>query len=210
MEREYETMSGIPVKSFYTPSDIANLDYERDIGLPGEYPFTRGVFPAGFRSRPWNLRQVIGVGTAEETNQRIKYLISQGQTALGIVGAVKSGMGSYGYDTDDERTLGFAGKDGVQLDTLADYETLFDGIDLNQISVHLITPSPIALANYIALAQKRGIPLCELRGSMSNAVRPAKECFDIIEFCTKNMPLFNATYIDVRNVREGDALPPRR
>lgn len=208
-KEEYHTMSGIPVKRLYTPLDIAGQDYMRDIGFPGHYPFTRGGFAAGFVSRPWNLRQVIGLGNAEETNQRIKYLLSKGQTALGIVGAVKSGMGRYNFDTDDERTIGFAGKDGVQLDTLLDYEIMLDGVDISKISIHLITSSAIALAMYIAVAEKRGIPLDQLKGSMSNVVRPSKECWDIIEFCARNMPQFNATYIDVRNIREAGCTAPQ-
>jgi methylmalonyl-CoA mutase N-terminal domain/subunit len=151
----------------------------------------------------------VGLGTAEETNQRCRYLLSQGQTALGIVGAVKSAMGGYGYDTDDERTIGFAGKDGVQLDTLADYETLFEGIDLDRTSVHLISPSAVALACYINVCRQRGKELHQIKGSMSNQVRPGRECLDIIEFCARNMPGFNATYIDVRNVREAGCTAPQ-
>ncbi|MDP6510750.1 MAG: methylmalonyl-CoA mutase family protein, partial [Dehalococcoidia bacterium] len=204
----YHTPSGIEVKPLYTPVDVREQDFERDIAFPGQYPYTRGLFPAGFRSRSWNLRQVVGLGTAEETNERCRYLLSQGQTALGIVGAVKSAMGGYGYDTDDERTVGFAGKDGVQLDTLADHETLFDGIDLEKTSVHLISPSAVALACYINVCRKRGIELNLVKGSMSNQVRPGRECLDIIEFCARYMPHFNATYIDVRNVREAGCTAP--
>ena len=205
----YHTPSGIEVKPLYTPVDVREQDFERDIAFPGQYPYTRGLFPAGFRSRSWNLRQVVGLGTAEETNERCRYLLSQGQTALGIVGAVKSAMGGYGYDTDDERTVGFAGKDGVQLDTLADHETLFDGIDLEKTSVHLISPSAVALACYINVCRKRGIELNLVKGSMSNQVRPGRECLDIIEFCARYMPHFNATYIDVRNVREAGCTAPQ-
>ncbi|MEK7847482.1 MAG: methylmalonyl-CoA mutase family protein, partial [Chloroflexota bacterium] len=208
-EAGYHTPSGIEVKPLYTPLDVPGTDYQRDISFPGQYPYTRGLFPAGFRSRAWNLRQVVGLGTAEETNQRCRYLLSQGQTALGIVGAVKSAMGGYGYDTDDERTIGFAGKDGVQIDTLADFETLFEGIDLDTTSVHLITPSAVALACYINLCQKRGKELHQIKGSMSNQVRPGRECLDIIEFCARHMPHFNATYIDVRNVREAGCTAPQ-
>jgi len=206
---EYETLSGIAVKGVYTPLDIAGSDYSRDIAFPGQYPYTRGLFPAGFRSRRWNVRQVVGLGTAEETNQRWKYLLAQGQTALAVVGAVKNAMGGYGYDTDDERTIGFAGKDGIQTDTLYDFETLFDGIDLTKASIHIITSSAMALACYIAVAEQRGIPLSQLRGSMSNQVRPSRECFDIIEYCAQNVPNFNATYIDVRNIREAGCNAPQ-
>ncbi|MBI4730151.1 MAG: methylmalonyl-CoA mutase [Acidobacteria bacterium] len=191
----------LDAKHLYTPLD-APADYARDLGFPGEFPFTRGLFPLGFASRGWNLRQVVGLGTSEETGERIRYLLSQGMTAVGIVGAVKNALGAYGYDTDDERTIGFAGKDGVQVDTLADFETMLDGIDLDRVSLHLITPSAFALACYINVCLTRGKSLAEIKGSMSNHVRAERECFDIAEFCTRAMPRFNATYVDVRNIRE--------
>ncbi len=202
--REYETVSGISVKPVYTPADLAGMDYQRDIGMPGEYPYTRGLFPAGFRTRMWNIRQVTGIGTCEETNERWKYLLSQGMTALAVVG-----LGGYGPESDDERTIGNLGKNDVFADTLYDYETLFDGIDIRKIPIHLITSGPVPLAMYIAIAEKRGIPQSELRGSLSNAVCDDPDVLDTIEYCAKKIPHFNATYVDTRNVREAGCTAPQ-
>jgi methylmalonyl-CoA mutase N-terminal domain/subunit len=196
--QDYSTVSGLPVKPLYTPTDLEDIDYQRDIAFPGQYPYTRGVFPAGYRSRLTNSRQVTGLGTAEETNQRWKFLISQGATALAVV---YSNIG--GYDSDDPQAEGFAGKDGIVVDSLYDYETLFDGIDLRKITVNMIAGSGYALACYLAIAEQQGIPFHELRGSMSNILRNSKDCLDIIEFCAKHVPKFNAGNVDVRNVREG-------
>ena len=174
---------------------------KKDLSYPGQYPYTRGIFPAGYLSRPgnpFNMRQVTGIGTAEETNKRWKYLFSLGARAVAVVGAPHG----WSPDVDDEMTLGFAGKDSLAADTLADMETLFDGIDLREISVHLISGSTTTLAMYIAIAEKQGIDPRELRGSMSNSLRPDRDCIEIIEYCHKNMPLFHSGYIDVRNVRE--------
>ena len=123
--KEYATVSGLPVDPLYTPDELEGTDFHRDISFPGAYPYTRGVFAAGYRTRFGNSRQVTGLGTAEETNQRWKYLISHGATALAVVYNYVGG-----YDADDPRAEGFAGKDGVVLNTLPDYEDLFDGIDL--------------------------------------------------------------------------------
>ncbi|MBW1766596.1 MAG: methylmalonyl-CoA mutase, partial [Deltaproteobacteria bacterium] len=199
-EAEYITFSGTPVKPIYTPLDVKDIDYSHDISFPGQYPFTRGTFPAGFLSRSANIRQVTGYGTAEETNARWKFLLSKGATALSVV--PDDGIG-YRADSDDERVKGLVGAGGVALDTLYDFETLFDGIDMMKYPVHLITMSPYYLSCYIAIAQSRGINLKELRGSMSNGLRNDAECLDIIEYCTKNMPLFNSGYLDMRNTREG-------
>lgn len=196
-EKEHLTSSGLEVKPLYTPLDTKDTDFTTEISFPGQFPYTRGVFPAGHRSRKPNIRQFTGVGTAEETNERWKYLISQGATALAVIGL------QWCYDSDDERRIGFVGKDELVCDTLYDYETLFDGIDLRKYTIHLITGEPFALANYLAIAEKQGIPFNEIRGSMSNILLPIKGCLDIIEFCAKNVPLFNAGYLDVRNTREG-------
>ena len=194
---EHITHSFRSVKPLYTPLDIEGTDYLKDISFPGQHPFTRGVFPGGHRTRSTHIRQVTGVGTAEETNARWKFLLSQGANALSVVG-LRGG----GPDADDERAVGFVGKDEIVADTLYDYETLFDGIDMKQYPVHLITGSAFALANYLVIAEKRGIDFKKLRGSMSNGLRPDKECLDIIEYCAENVPLFNAGYLDMRNTRE--------
>lgn len=207
--KEYTSISGISQKRLYGPADAAGFKYYEDLGFPGFFPFTRGAFPAGYLARRWNIRQVVGLGTAEETNERIKYLISQGQTAIAVVGATKSALGSYPFDTDDERTVGFVGKSGVTLDTLEDWRVLFDGIDLRKISVHLISFSPLALAMYIALCEERGIPLREIRGGQSLQVRTSPLGLDPMEFCLKNIPNFNCVYIDMRNVREAGCTAPQ-
>ena len=196
--QECDTISGLQVKPLYTPLDTASIDFLGDISFPGQYPYTRGLFSAGYRTRKPNIRQVAGIGTAEETNQRWKFLLSQGATALSVVG-----LRGWGPDADEEMAEGLVGKDEVVCDTLYDYQTLFDEIDLRKYPVHLITGSPFALANYIVVAENQGILQAEIRGSMSNALGPHRECLDIIEYCARNMPLFNAGYLDMRNTREG-------
>ena len=199
-ENEHITSSGIHVKPLYTPADITQLDYKRDISFPGQYPYTRGAFSAGHLARSASIRQVTGIGTAEDTNKRWKYLLSNGVTALSFV--KDDGLGCRA-DSDDERVAGMVGKCGVVLDTLYDYETLFDGIDITKYPVHMIAGTAYALASYLIIAKQRGIEYKKLRGSMSNFLRNDNECLDIIEYCSKNVPLFNCGYLDMRNVREG-------
>ncbi len=196
----YTTFSGLPVKPLYSPSDIGEIDFLKDISFPGQFPYTRGVFPAGYLTRGLHIRQVTGLGTAEETNERWKFLLSKGANALSVVPDDASGNRA---DSDDERVQGMVGKGGVALDTLYDYETLFDGIDMAKYPVHMITTNAYGLACYLAIAESRGIEFSELRGSMSNWMRPEIECLDIMEYCARHVPLFNAGYLDMRNVREG-------
>jgi len=198
--KKHQTDSKIELKPLYTPEDIASTDYIEDISFPGHYPYTRGVFAAGHLSRGLNIRQVSGTGTAEDTNKRWKFLLDRGATALSFV--KDDGTGSR-PDSDDDRVKGMVGKCGVVLDTLYDYETLFDGIDITKYPVHMIAGTAYALACYLVIAEKRGIPFETLRGSMSNFMRPENECMDIMEYCTKNVPYFNSGYLDMRNVREG-------
>lgn len=199
-EQQYETLSGLPIKAVYSPSDIAETDFSRELSFPGQYPFTRGVFSAGYLSRSLHIRQVTGLGTAEETNARWKFLISKGVNALSVVPDDGSGNRA---DSDDDRVRGLVGNCGVALDSLYDYQTLFEGIDMMQFSVHMITPNAFALACYLAVAEERGIDLLKLRGSMSNFIRPEAESLDIVEYCARKVPLFNSGYLDMRNVREG-------
>jgi methylmalonyl-CoA mutase N-terminal domain/subunit len=199
-ENEHITSSGFVVKPLYSPKDTAEIDFNKDISFPGQYPYTRGVFPAGYLTRGLHIRQVTGLGTAEETNERWKFLLSRGANALSVVPDDGSGNRA---DSDDDRVRGLVGKGGVALDTLYDFETLFDGIDMLKYPVHMITSNAFALACYLAIAEKRGIDTKYLRGSMSNWIRPEVECLDIIEYCSKNVPLFNSGYLDMRNVREG-------
>jgi len=206
VETRYLTPSGVEVKPLYTPADLEGTDFFRDVSFPGQYPYTRGVFPGGYLSRGLHIRQVTGLGTAEETNRRWKFLLSAGANALSVVPDDGSGNRA---DSDDERVLGLVGKGGVALDTLYDFETLFEGIDMERYPVHMITFNPYALACYVAVALRRGIDLKRLRGSMSNGLRPEPECLDIIEFCAREVPLFNAGYLDMRNVREGGCTAPQ-
>ncbi|MBW1818660.1 MAG: methylmalonyl-CoA mutase, partial [Deltaproteobacteria bacterium] len=131
-DREFRTFSGLPVKPLYSPMDMADMDFKKDIGYPGQYPFTRGVFPAGFLTRGLHIRQVTGFGTAEETNQRWKFLLDHGANALSVVMDDASGNRA---DSDDDRVRGLVGKGGAAMDTLYDYQTLFDGIDMMKYPV---------------------------------------------------------------------------
>ena len=199
------TTSGIPLKATYSPADLEGLDYLRDLGFPGEYPFTRGVSPLGYRSRAWTVRQVMGVGTAQETNQRLKYLIEQGQTGISL-----TGMGYAPFDSRDQRAEGLVGAGGVWIDTLADMETVLDGVDISKISINQTGNSIPAFCMIMAVAEKRGIPLAQLRGTIQNYVLPWGEgpdllgnhYIDIVQYCARHMPNWNHTSISVRNTRE--------
>ncbi len=160
---EYRTGSGLPVERLYTPADIAGTPFD-EIGLPGQYPFTRGPYPTMYRGRLWTMRQIAGYGTGEDTNQRFHYLIAQGQTGLSVDFDMPTLMG---YDSDDPRSLGEVGREGVAVDVLDDVEALFEGIDLERISVSMtINPTAwILLAMYVALAQARGYDLDRLSGT---------------------------------------------
>src|SRR5438445_1017022 len=150
----YVTGSRRPVKRVYTPADLAATAWE-DVGLPGRYPFTRGPYPTMYRGRTWTMRQIAGFGTGAETNRRFQFLIAQGQTGLSVDFDMPTLMG---YDSDHEMSEGEVGREGVAIDTLQDMEALFDGIDLEKISVSMtINPSAwILLAMYVVLAEKRG------------------------------------------------------
>ena len=162
----FTTISGAPVERLYTPADVADLDYERDLGLPGRYPFTRGVHPTGYRGKLWTMRMFAGFGTAEETNARFKYLLDQGQTGLSVAFDMPT---LYGYDTDAPEALGEFGKCGVAISSLADMEVLLDGLPLDQVTTSMTINSPAAIiwAMYIAAAEKRGIPRAALGGTIA-------------------------------------------
>jgi len=161
---QFFTIGDIPVKRVYTAADIAGTPLE-DIGLPGRYPFTRGPYPTMYRSRHWTMRQIAGFGTGEDTNRRFKYLISQGQTGLSTDFDMPTLMG---YDSDHPMSEGEVGREGVAVDTLADMEALYDGIDLEKISVSMtINPTAwILLAMYVAMAKRRGLDLHKLSGTI--------------------------------------------
>ena len=162
--REARTLSGLPVQRVYTPADIADTPFE-EIGLPGQYPFTRGPYPTMYRGRHWTMRQIAGFGTGEDTNGRFRYLIAQGQTGLSVDFDMPTLMG---YDSDDPKSIGEVGREGVAVDTLDDMEALFAGVDLEKISVSMtINPSAwILLSMYVALAESRGLDLNRLSGTV--------------------------------------------
>src|SRR5262245_57718546 len=160
--------SGIPIQRLYTPADLAETAYE-DIGLPGQYPFTRGPYPTMYRGRMWTMRQIAGYGTGEDTNRRFKYLIAQGQTGLSVDFDMPTLMG---YDSDDPRSLGEVGREGVAIDIIDDMEDLFADIDLEKISVSLtINPSAwILFAMYLAVADRRGCDRAKLSGTVQTDI----------------------------------------
>jgi len=166
--QQYFSGSGVPVQRVYTPADIADVPFE-EIGLPGQYPFTRGPYPTMYRGRPWTMRQIAGFGTPAETNQRFQYLIAQGQTGLSVDFDMPTLMG---YDSDSAMSLGEVGREGVAVDVLEDMDKLFEGINLEEISVSMtINPSAwILLAMYIAVARRRGYDLNKLSGTIQNDI----------------------------------------
>jgi methylmalonyl-CoA mutase N-terminal domain/subunit len=213
------TTSGVPINRVYTPQDNESLDYRRDIGLPGEYPYTRGVQPTMYRAKPWTMRMFAGFGTAEDTNKRFKYLLSQGQTGLSTAFDMPT---LYGYDTDHELAAGEFGKCGVAVSSLADMEVLFDGLPLDKIttSMTINSPAPVIWAMYIVNAEKRGFPMASLGGTLQNDIlkeySAQKEFLfppepslrlvtDTIEFGTHHMPRWNTISISGYHIREAGA-----
>ena len=219
-KEQFFTTGDFPVQRVYTAADIDETPLE-DIGLPGRYPFTRGPYPTMYRSRVWTMRQIAGFGTGEDTNERFKYLISQGQTGLSTDFDMPTLMG---YDSDHPMSEGEVGREGVAVDTLADMEALYDGIDLENISVSMtINPSAwILLAMYVALAEKRGLDLNRLSGTIqadilkeymaqkefiypiAPSVRIVRDC---ICFCGRNMKRYNPINISGYHISEAGASP---
>ncbi|MBI3913956.1 MAG: methylmalonyl-CoA mutase, partial [Chloroflexi bacterium] len=161
--------SGIAVKPTYGPADLAQTDYARDIGAPGEFPFTRGIHPLMYRARAWTMRQYAGFGTPQDTNGRFKFLIEHGQNALNVAFDLPTQMG---LDSDDPRAKGEVGRVGMAIDSLRDMEVAFDGIPVDKVSVSLTinAVTPILLAMYLAVAEKQGVPLSEVRGTTQNDI----------------------------------------
>ncbi len=214
-----ENTSGIPIKDFFSPNDVAFIDYEKDIGNPGEYPFTRGLYPTGYRSKLWTMRQYAGFGTADETNQRYKYLLSRGQTGLSVAFDLPTQLG---LDSDNPLSRGEVGKVGVAIDTLYDMERLFDGIPLNKVSTSMTINATaiILLSMYIAVAKKQGVSLNSLRGTIQNDILkeyiargtyifPPRESLELIvetfRFCAKYVPQWNTISISGYHIREAGA-----
>ncbi|SHH67321.1 acyl-CoA mutase large subunit family protein [Halobaculum gomorrense] len=166
-KERFATVSNLEIDDLYTPEDVADIDYDEDLGFPGEEPYTRGPYPTMYRGQTWTMRQFAGFGTAEETNERFHYLTENGQTGLSTAFDMPSLMGK---DSDDPLSDGEVGKEGVAVDTLRDMEILFDGIDIGEVSTSFtINPSaPVVFAMYVALADQKGVPREELRGTFQN------------------------------------------
>src|SRR3954453_6166830 len=209
----FTTMSGEDVKPVYTAADLPELD---QIGLPGQYPYTRGVYESMYRGRLWTMRQFAGFGTAEETNERFRYLLDHGQTGLSTAFDMPSLMG---HDSDHPRSLGEVGREGVALDTLDDMETLFAGIDMGEVSTSMTinAPAAIMLAFYVVAAEEKGIPPERLAGTiqtdiLKEYIAQKEWCFpvdpamrlvtDMIEFCSKRMPRWHPVSISGYHIRE--------
>lgn len=216
---EFLTSSGVPISRVYTPLDVADSDYLRDLSFPGEYPLTRGVYPTMYRARFWTMRQYAGFGTAEQTNQRFKYLLGQGQKGLSVAFDFPTQIG---YDCDHPMSRGEVGKAGVSVSTLRDVEIVFDGISLDKIttSMTINAPATILLAMYVAVGQKQGLEQCKLGGTVQNDVLkeyvargmyiyPPKPSMrmttDIFEYCSQHMARWNTISISGYHIREAGA-----
>jgi len=217
--KEFTTVSGMPIERLYTPMDVEGLDYVRDLGFPGEFPFTRGVYPTGYRGRLWTMRQYAGFGTAEESNQRYKYLLEQGQTGLSVAFDLPTQVG---YDSDHPLAEGEVGKAGVPVSSLKDMEVLFGGIPLGKVSTSMTinATAPQVLAMYFGIAEKQGVALNNVRGTVQNDIlkeyvargtyiyppEPSMRLVtDIIEYCFKNAPNFNTISVSGYHIREAGA-----
>jgi methylmalonyl-CoA mutase N-terminal domain/subunit len=212
---EFSTMSGVPIKPLYTPEDVEG-DFEEKIGYPGEYPYTRGVYPNMYRGRLWTIRQFAGYGSAAETNERFKYLIEHGQNGLSIAFDMPTLMG---LDSDSELSLGEVGTEGVAVDSLEDMERLFDGIDMGRISTSMTinAPAHVLLAMYVVAGEKQGVAPEELTGTNQNDIlkeyiaqkewlfppEPSMQVFkDMLVYATEHMPKWNTVSISGYHIRE--------
>jgi methylmalonyl-CoA mutase, N-terminal domain len=210
----FTTLSGEPVAPVYTPDDVG--PFEERIGFPGEFPFTRGVYPSMYRGRLWTMRQFAGFGTAEETNERFRYLLEHGQTGLSTAFDMPSLMG---HDSDHPRSLGEVGREGVAVDTLDDMETLFSGIPLGDVSTSMTinAPAAVMLAFYVVAAERQGVAPERLRGTiqtdiLKEYIAQKEWCFpiepamrlvtDMVEFCTRRMPRWHPISISGYHIRE--------
>jgi methylmalonyl-CoA mutase, N-terminal domain len=215
-KEDFLNTSGIPVNRLYTALDLAEGDYMSNVGLPGEYPFTRGVQPTMYRGRYWTMRQYAGFASAEESNRRYRFLLDQGQTGLSVAFDLPTQIG---YDSDDEMAIGEVGKVGVAIDSLEDMETLFNKIPLDKVSTSMTINSPAAvlLAMYVAVAEKQGIPADKLRGTIQNDIlkeyssrgtyifppKPSMKIItDIFSYCAEEVPMWNTISISGYHIRE--------
>jgi len=215
-KEKFKTDTGVELDPLYTKNHLKDIDEKEDIGFPGEYPFTRGVYPTMYRSRLWTMRQYAGFGTAEETNKRFRYLLDQGQTGLSVAFDLPTQIG---YDSDNELAQGEVGKVGVAIDTLADMETLFKKIPLDKVSTSMTinAPAGVLLAMYIVVAEKQGVDSEEIAGTIQNDILkeyiargtyiyPPEESLklitDIFEYCSENTPRWNTISISGYHIRE--------
>jgi len=218
-KKQFVTGSNVPVNRVYTPLDQKAFDYTAKLGLPGEFPYTRGVQPTMYRGRLWTMRQYAGFGTAEESNARYKYLLEQGQTGLSVAFDLPTQIG---YDSDHPLSEGEVGKVGVAIDSLADMEVLFDGIPLDKVSTSMTinAPAAVLLAMYIAVAEKQGVAPEALNGTIQNDIlkeyiargtyifppAPSMRLItDIFEYCSKHVPNWNTISISGYHIREAGA-----
>jgi methylmalonyl-CoA mutase N-terminal domain/subunit len=218
----FSTISGLENEPLYTPERV-ELDYDRDLGYPGAYPFTRGVYPSMYRGRLWTMRQFAGFGTAEETNERFRYLLDHGQTGLSTAFDMPTLMG---YDSDHARSLGEVGREGVAIDSLADAETLFDGIPLGEVSTSMTINGPAAmlLAFYVCVAEQQGVERAELRGTIQTDIlkeyiaqkewifppEPSMRLVtDMVEFCARELPRWHPISISGYHIREAGSNAPQ-
>jgi len=217
--KEFTTISGTPVERLYTPLDIQGMDYDRDLGFPGEFPYTRGVQPTMYRGRYWTMRQYAGFGSAKDTNARYRYLLQQGQTGLSVAFHLPT---QAGYDSDHPLSMGEVGKVGVAIDSIEDLKVLFDGIPLDKVttSMTINAAATVLLAMYLSIAEEQGVPWDKVGGTVQNDVLKEIICrgqyvyppkptmrltVDLIEFCQKNVPRWNTISISGYHIRESGA-----
>ena len=215
-KKEFKSVSGAVVNRLYTPEDIENIDYESEIGYPGQYPFTRGYQPTMYRGKPWTMRMYAGFATAEESNERYKYLVDQGSTGLSVAFDLPTQIG---YDSDHALAQGEVGKVGVAIDSLKDMEILFNGIPLDKVSTSMTinAPAAVLLAMYIAVAEKQGVSADKLRGTIQNDIlkeyiargtyifptEPSMRLItNIFEYCSKEVSKWNTISISGYHIRE--------
>jgi methylmalonyl-CoA mutase N-terminal domain/subunit len=216
---EFTTPSGLPVKRLYTPEDAEGRDYLESIGFPGQYPYTRGIYPTMYRGQFWTMRQYAGIGTAKESNERFQYLLKEGQTGLSVAFDLPTQMG---LDSDHPLAAGEVGQVGVAIDSLRDMEVLFDGIPLDRVttSMTINAPASVLLALYVAVAEKQGVSLSKISGTVQNDVlkeyvargthifppRPSlRLAADLIAYCADQVPRWNPISISGYHMREAGA-----
>jgi methylmalonyl-CoA mutase N-terminal domain/subunit len=216
LDLDFTTVSSEPVDVLYTPAELEGFEHDRDLGFPGEYPYTRGVHKTMYRGKLWTMRMFAGFGSAADTNQRFHYLLDSGQTGLSVAFDLPT---LYGYDSDSPSALGEVGKCGVAIDSLQDMETLFKGIDLNKITTSMTIngPASIILAMYLACGEKKGVPLAKLAGTTQNDVlkefiaqksyifppEPSMRLItDTMGFCSEQVPYWNSISISGYHIRE--------